>query len=330
MKKVTLVLAMAALMISTNLFAQDPPRKTDKQGSKDYPGISRYKGAVIQEYQTINYTDFYFGLDEPIKKSFLGHGQFFKKYIEVKGKLINIQYLIPFDEGVLKVYENYKNALTLAGYTILYTEHNKNSCFYREDLYGGDAGAIAKVPNDYYGTECDKDYYYLVAKGVKDSLDIYVSLYIGPGGNYGQDFIIVNQSVVETIPLELGLVKADNIAQNIEITGHSIFYDIHFATGSSEIDSKSDNQIKQIAEYLKTHANKKYYIVGHTDNVGDFASNMTLSENRAKAVVNELITKFGVNTNQLKPYGVANLSPVSSNSTDGGKARNRRVEIVEQ
>jgi len=57
---------------------------------------------------------------------------------------------------------------------------------------------------------------------------------------------------------------------------------------------------------------------------------MTLSENRAKAVMNELTTKYGVNTGQLKAYGVANLSPVTSNSTDKGKARNRRVEIVEQ
>ena len=330
MKKVTVILAIITLMFSSNIFAQDPPRKTDKQGSEDYVGISRYKGAVIQEYQTINYTDFYFGLDEPVRKDFLGHGQFFNKYIETKGKLVNIQYLIPLDEGVLKVYENYKNALTISGYSILYTEHNKNSCFYREDLYGGDAGPISKVPDGYYGTDCDEDYYYLVAKGVRDSLDVYVSLYIGPGGNYGQSFVIVNQSVVETIPLELGLVKADNIAQNIELTGHSVFYDIHFATGSADIDSKSDNQIKQIAEYLKAHPDKKYYIVGHTDNVGDFTSNMALSENRAKAVVNELVTKYGVNTIQLKSYGVANLSPVSSNSTDGGKARNRRVEIVEQ
>lgn len=330
MKKPTLFLAVAIILFSTNIFAQDPPRKSDKKGSKDYGGILRYKGAIIQEYQVSNYTDFWFGLDEPVRKDFLGHGQFFKKYIETKGKLTNIQYLIPIDESVLKVYENYQNALTISGYNILYTERNVNSCFYREDLFGGDAGPISKVPDGYYGVECDKDYYYVVAKGIKDSVAVYVGLYIGTGGNWGQRFVIVNQSVVEAVPLELGLVKADNISQNIDITGHSIFYDIHFATGSAKVDVNSDNQINEIATYLKANSDKKYYIVGHTDNVGEFSANMRLSEDRANAVMTELITKYGVSSERLKAYGIANLFPVVSNSTDIGKDRNRRVEIVEQ
>jgi len=324
MKKVTVILAIVALMISSNLFAHEP-RKTDVKGSSDYPGISRYKGAIIQEYNIINYGEFYFGLGEPIRKDFGGRGQFFEKYIAVKGKIMNNQYLIPITEGVLQVYENYKNALTIAGYNILYIEHNKNSCFWREDY-----GTFAKFPDESYGVDCDKDYYYIAAKGVKDSIDVYVGLYIGTGGNWGQSFVVVNQSVVEAVPLELGLVKADNISQNIEFSGHSTFYDIHFASGSFQIEAKSDNQMKQIADYLNTHKDKKFFIVGHTDNVGDFTLNMTLSENRAKAVMNDLITKYGVNKEQLKAYGDANLSPITSNSSDKGKERNRRVEIVEQ
>ena len=326
MKKVTLILATVTLMISANLFAQDKPGTPDKEGCKDYPGITRYQGATIHVCHTINFGKFYLGLDEPVQKDFLGHGQFFKKYMEVKGKIYNIQYLLPLETGILSIYENYKNTLTKAGYSLLYSENFKNTCFYREDYYGGDGGPIVKGVGDFYGNTCDKDYYYVVYSGVRDSLNIYVALFIGQGG----DGIIVNQSVIEAVPLELGLVSADNIAQNIELTGHSIFYDIHFATGSADIESKSDNQIKQIADYLKSHPDKKYFIVGHTDNVGDFSLNTTLSENRAKAVMNELITKYGVNAGQLKAYGVANLCPVTSNSTDGGKARNRRVEIVEQ
>jgi len=326
MKKLTLILAVVALMISTNLFAQDPPRKTDKKGSRDYIGISRYKGAIIQEYNIINYGDFYLGLDKPDFMKFKGHGLFFKKYLDVKGKINNIQYLIPEQVGISKVYENYKNALTLAGYNIIYKEdESEYNNFYRDDYYS----AFAHFPDGAYGINTDH-YYYLVAKGVKDSLDVYVNLYIAKGGNYGKTFVIVNQSVIEVLPLELGLVIANNIAQNIEVTGYSRFYDIHFESGSATINANSDEQIKQIAEYLNTHKDKKFYMVGHTDNVGDFASNMTLSENRAKAVINVLISKYSVDASQLKAYGVANLSPVTSNKTDGGKERNRRVEIVEQ
>lgn len=318
-----------SLLIANSLLAQDEPRTSDKSGCNDYALLSRYKGAVIQECQTINYAKFYFGLDEPIEKDFEGHGKFFNKYIEVKGKLINIQYLIPLDEGVLKVFENYKNALTNAGFNILYIENNKNSCFYGEDFFGGN-NPFSKFSRDFYGCRCDVDYYYVVAKGVRDSLDVYLSLYISTGGNYGQDFVIVNQSVVETVPLELGLVSAQNIAQNIDNAGHSIFYDIHFASGSAEIDAKSTNQLQEIAKYLNSHKDKSFYIVGHTDNTGNFDDNMTLSNNRAKAVVNELVSKYNVDANQLTPYGVANLCPVTNNKTDAGKARNRRVEIVEK
>ncbi len=329
MKKITLLLTALVLMASMNLIAQDPPRTEDKEGAKDYPGISRYEGAVIQEYNTINYTDFYLGLDEPVGKDFMGHGKFFNKYLEVKGKLYNNQYLIPIEEGILKVYDNYKDALTKAGYTILYEEHNKDECFYSDDYYVRDG--FSKFTRDAYGFSCNgQDYYYIVAKGVKDSIDVYVNLFITVAGNYGQDFVSVFQSVIEAVPLELGLVKAENIAQNIEVFGHSIFYDIHFATGSAEIDAKSDNQINEIAKYLKAHPDKKFYIVGHTDNVGNFSSNMTLSENRAKAVINMLTSKYGVDAAQLTAHGIANLCPVTSNSTDAGKARNRRVEIVEQ
>lgn len=239
MKKLTLFFAVVAFVTSTSLFAQDAPGTPDKEGCKDYPGISRYKGATIHACSQINYGKFYLGLDEPVGRDFLGHGKFFKKYMEVKGKIYNIQYLLPLETGILSVYENYKNTLTKAGYNILYSENYENTCFYREDYYGGDGGAIVKGVNDFYGNKCDKDYYYVVYSGVRDSLNIYVALFIGQDG----DEVIVNQSVIEAVPLELGLVSADNIAQNIELTGHSVFYDIHFATGSAQIEATSDRSV---------------------------------------------------------------------------------------
>jgi len=54
MKKVMLIFAALTLMIFANIFAQDPPRKSDKNGCSDYPGISRYKGAIIQECNKVN------------------------------------------------------------------------------------------------------------------------------------------------------------------------------------------------------------------------------------------------------------------------------------
>ena len=57
---------------------------------------------------------------------------------------------------------------------------------------------------------------------------------------------------------------------------------------------------------------------------------MTLSGNRAKAVMDYLVNKSGVNFGQLKAYGVSSMCPVTSNSTDEGKARNRRVKRLKE
>ena len=57
---------------------------------------------------------------------------------------------------------------------------------------------------------------------------------------------------------------------------------------------------------------------------------MKLSLDRAKAVVNALVTKYGVAQNRLNPYGVGPLAPVASNKAEEGRAKNRRVELVKQ
>ena len=71
------------------------------------------------------------------------------------------------------------------------------------------------------------------------------------------------------------------------------------------------------------------YVVGHTDNIGILEANLKLSADRADAVVKALTGK-GIAASRLKASGVGPYSPVASNRTDEGKARNRRVELVEQ
>jgi len=126
------------------------------------------------------------------------------------------------------------------------------------------------------------------------------------------------------------LVSVDNITGDITMKGHIAIYGIYFETGKSVLKSESEKALNTIAEYINATSNKKFFIVGHTDNTGDFALNMTLSEERAKSVMSELITKYSVKADQLKAYGVSSLVPVASNMTEEGKAKNRRVEIVEQ
>jgi outer membrane protein OmpA-like peptidoglycan-associated protein len=126
------------------------------------------------------------------------------------------------------------------------------------------------------------------------------------------------------------VASAETMRSDINATGHVSIYGIYFDTGKSEIKPESDAAISQIAKLLKNNAALKVYVVGHTDNVGSFDSNMRLSKDRAEAVARTLSGKHGVAAARLKAYGVASLAPITSNDTEDGKAKNRRVELVKQ
>lgn len=126
------------------------------------------------------------------------------------------------------------------------------------------------------------------------------------------------------------VANAEAMRSDINTTGHVSIYGIYFDTGKSQIKPESDAAVSEIAKLLKNNAALKLYIVGHTDSVGSFDSNMKLSRDRADAVVKSLAAKYGIAAARLKAYGVASLSPVASNDTEDGKAKNRRVELVKQ
>ena len=124
--------------------------------------------------------------------------------------------------------------------------------------------------------------------------------------------------------------NAEVMGNNINTTGHVSVYGIYFDTGKAEIKPESDAAIAEIAKLLKNNDALKVYVVGHTDNTGSFDANMKLSKDRATAVTHSLVSKHGIASSRLVAYGVSSLSPVASNKTEEGKAKNRRVELVEQ
>jgi len=139
------------------------------------------------------------------------------------------------------------------------------------------------------------------------------------------------QTIVEKDIMKQEVVaNSEAMGNDINTTGHVSIYGIYFDTGKSEIKPQSDAAISEIAKLLKNNDALKLYVVGHTDNVGSFDSNMKLSKERADAVAKALSDKHGIAAARLKPYGVASLSPITSNDTEDGKAKNRRVELVKQ
>ena len=124
------------------------------------------------------------------------------------------------------------------------------------------------------------------------------------------------------------MVGADEMAQEINATGHVALYGIFFDTNSDQLKSESRPTIDEIGKLMKNDKSLKLIIVGHTDNEGSLDHNLDLSKRRAMTVVNELVSAHGIAASRLTPSGAAFLAPVASNDTDAGRAKNRRVELV--
>jgi peptidoglycan-binding protein ArfA len=102
---------------------------------------------------------------------------------------------------------------------------------------------------------------------------------------------------------------------------------INFQTDGFSLTPASQQQLKQIADKLKACPNPKVSVVGHTDNSGNDAINVPLSNNRAKIVADYLVSQ-GVAGNRVTSKGVGSAEPVVPNDTAAGKAQNRRVAIT--
>jgi cytochrome c oxidase subunit 2 len=99
-----------------------------------------------------------------------------------------------------------------------------------------------------------------------------------------------------------------------------------FETGKSTLKPSSQEQLKNISEIMKAFPAVEIKLGGYTDNVGDQKANLKLSDNRAKAVMAELI-KLGVAANRIKAEGYGDQFPVATNETDAGRQQNRRIDI---
>ncbi len=104
---------------------------------------------------------------------------------------------------------------------------------------------------------------------------------------------------------------------------------LRFATGQFAVPASADRVLGEIANQLKANPAWTVEVDGYTDNVGDKAANQTLSEERANAVAHWL-ADHGVDRSRLTAKGFGESHPIATNSTERGRAENRRVELVRQ
>lgn len=191
--------------------------------------------------------------------------------------------------SALQIIRNYGNAVKSLGGTQLYQD------------VGGTGSATFKL--------------------VKNNREIWVSITTYNSNTLIQLTILEKGEMVQEI-------TADAMYNALNKDGFIALY-INFDTGKFDIKPESMPIIDQIAALMKAHADLKISIEGHTDNVGTPASNKTLSEQRAKSVMNAVVQK-GIAAGQLSAVGWGQDKPIADNRGEDGRAKNRRVEIVKK
>jgi outer membrane protein OmpA-like peptidoglycan-associated protein len=214
----------------------------------------------------------------------------------VEGKRTNIRYNLKDNVATpspLQVLRNYENATRAAGGQVLYEDAE-------------DSEATLRL--------------------VRGGNETWVSIEVGnvPSGVPILMTVIVKQAMAQEVTMD-----AAAMASSLSETGEVAIYGIYFDTGKSELKPESDAAVGEIAKLLKSQSDLKVFVVGHTDMVGDPAANVKLSQARAQSVITVLVTKYGIAAARLTPFGAGPYAPVATNRTDEGRAKNRRVELVE-
>lgn len=122
----------------------------------------------------------------------------------------------------------------------------------------------------------------------------------------------------------IGPVKKNILLEKIDVGKSYTINDILFATNSFVVNDTIKAVVNEFSDYLKQNPKLTVTIEGHTDNVGNPADNLILSQSRAKSIYNYLVEK-GIDKSRLSYKGFGETKPLANNGTSEGKAKNRRT-----
>ncbi|MCK9296066.1 MAG: OmpA family protein [Desulfobulbaceae bacterium] len=342
------------LFVSSPALADAVLPTADKEGSRDDPRLKRYEGSFIISFEQRSFDAFQLPLARlaqvPGRKD--NHNNHYfepgeKKSLE--GSRTRLVYLLPEKRTPLEVLRNYQQEIKEQGGDILF-ECSGGEC-------GGDPGrssaggggemslAMYLMPQESISdpvfsnghcamTERINDQRYTAAELPASGLHVSVLTYTLKGGSSckafkGRTIAIVDLIEAKAREQKMVTVKAEEMEREIAVSGSIALYGIYFDFDQAVVKPESQPTLQEIAQLLKNKPELKLLIAGHTDNVGSFVYNMDLSQRRAAAVVQALTSGFGIDRARLTPVGVSSASPKATNRSEEGRAKNRRVELVE-
>lgn len=295
----------------------------DKAGTGDHPLVGRYEGSVITTQVVKEYEE-----TALPKAAYPRTGKVDEATLvqPVAGKLTATAYRGPGERSALEVVRNYEAALGEQGFTRVFGCRTKE-CGAEAKFWTLARGPVAVAAT--WGTTV-----YSLLSLERPAGRVWVAvLAVELAPNAARPLTSeYSVQVVEEKPIETGRVQvldAGSLARAIESAGKVAVYGIRFDTDSDRLTADSAPQLGEIAALLKAQPRLSILVVGHTDTQGGLDYNRGLSERRATAVTAALVADHGIAKARLVPLGVGPAAPVASNRTADGRARNRRVEVVE-
>ncbi|CAN5730792.1 OmpA family protein [soil metagenome] len=330
------VVSMVGILPSSQ--AATAPAPVDVKGGRDHSLIQRFTGSWLVGYKSSDWEQAQFPTGMAVKDGT------WVDAVNVEGRLTKAVYVAPPGKSPLEVFRNYEQALIGAGFQRRFSCESQCDPLYsvmrRSDNYatglkwaegsvinpGGsryslDAGVVSSTQGRFwYGTL------------PRNGQEIHVLVYTAVASNETTNMAATYLQIVEPKAMPTGQVKVDATAldQGLKAEGKVALYGLYFDAGKAEIKPESRDQLAEMAKLMQSQPALRVHIVGHTDNQGTLESNMSLSQQRAQAVVNALATSYKIDTRRMAGRGVASLAPLASNAADEGRARNRRVELVLQ
>ena len=134
-------------------------------------------------------------------------------------------------------------------------------------------------------------------------------------------------AALSALPGSIGYSLAKYLGSSEQAPKTFVFDNLVFETGSNALTADSKAAVDAVAVVLKAYPSAKVKLVGYTDNTGDPAANVTLSKARAGKVADSL-TALGIDAARVTSEGAGDANPVADNSTEEGRAKNRRTELV--
>lgn len=236
----------------------------------------------------------------------------------VEGRVTKTLYDNPKGRSTLEIARNYEQALRGQGLRIVH------QCAGRADCGGTGTRAASWVQVADMNIGVGGDFRYLAAEGQVGASAVSVAVMV----NKQRSWVYV----VEGEAMQTGQagVSADELAAELAASGVVRLDGIYFDTGKATLKAESADSLAQVAELMRRDPALRLEIVGHTDDVGDAAANQRLSEERALAVRSALVLEHRVPDRRLRSRGAGESEPVAPNSSEAGRALNRRVELVKQ